>query len=127
MAVQRQRAVLEETMRAARERLLEKTAEKEVWDQLPLYDTYILSAARKFSSLTLRTSYRPRSIYLSIYLVTDHLDPYLPLRDAAHDLYRTDPTEETYPTVCHAEYRDPIGQHELQIIQIRSPSALNYL
>ena len=41
MAVQRQRAVLEETMRAARGRLLEKTAEKEVWN---LYDTYSASA-----------------------------------------------------------------------------------
>lgn len=45
MAVQRQRAVLEETMRAARERLLEKTAEKEVWKLLVMYDTYILCSA----------------------------------------------------------------------------------
>ena len=43
----------------------------------------------------------------------DNLSPSLPLWDVAQDLYNTDPTQETCPTVDHAEYTAPTRQCEL--------------
>ena len=46
-------------------------------------------------------------------MILDHLLPHLPLWEVVQDLHSTDPNQKMCLDLDHADYADPIWQHEL--------------